>query len=87
MDVHDRKLKEHRERSRRAGVGHPNRLLLDVPCSGSGVIRRNPDSKWKMKEEECNRLIHVQRDILTNYVSMVKPGGKFVYATCSVFPS
>jgi 16S rRNA (cytosine967-C5)-methyltransferase len=105
MDVHDRKLKELRERSRRAGVdsietrliessktvkrlvGHADRLLLDVPCSGSGVIRRNPDSKWKMTDEECNRLIHVQREILTNYVSMVKSGGKMVYATCSIFPS
>lgn len=68
-------------------AGKMDRVLLDVPCSGAGVLRRNPDSKWKMSTAECQRLLTVQADILKTYSSMVKPQGKLVYATCSVFPS
>ncbi|WP_106598370.1 RsmB/NOP family class I SAM-dependent RNA methyltransferase [Dyadobacter jiangsuensis] len=64
-----------------------DRLLLDVPCSGLGVLRRNPDSKWKLKPEFLEKIRKVQADILENYSKMVKKGGKMVYATCSVLPS
>lgn len=64
-----------------------DRLLLDVPCSGMGVLRRNPDTKWKLTEEEVNRLIALQRELLTTYCDMTKVGGLMVYATCSLFPS
>lgn len=64
-----------------------DRLLLDVPCSGLGVIRRNPDSKWKLSTEFIDRIKGIQRDILQSYPRMLKSGGKFVYATCSVLPS
>ena len=64
-----------------------DRVLLDVPCSGLGVLRRNPDSKWKMKPEFLTQIRQTQYEILTNYAQMVKPGGKLVYATCSILPS
>lgn len=62
-------------------------LLLDVPCSGSGVIRRDVDTKWKLQEEHVESLTRIQRDILKHYTKVVKPGGHFVYATCSIFKS
>ncbi|HRG51975.1 MAG TPA: class I SAM-dependent methyltransferase [Bacteroidia bacterium] len=64
-----------------------DRLLLDVPCSGLGVLRRNPDSKWKLDMEEIERVKKIQRDILSQFPEMTKVGGKMVYATCSILPS
>jgi 16S rRNA (cytosine967-C5)-methyltransferase len=64
-----------------------DRVLLDVPCSGLGVLRRNPDAKWKLSEEEIARLTLLQAEILESYSRMVIPGGKLVYATCSILPS
>ncbi len=63
-----------------------DRLLLDAPCSGLGVLRRNPDSKWKLQPKFIEKIKGVQYDILRNYSKMVKPGGKMVYATCSILP-
>ncbi len=63
-----------------------DRLLLDAPCSGLGVLRRNPDSKWKLQTGFIEKIKGVQYDILRNYSKMVKPGGKMVYATCSILP-
>jgi 16S rRNA (cytosine967-C5)-methyltransferase len=64
-----------------------DRVLLDVPCSGSGVWRRNPDGRWKLTPEEITRLRELQGQILRDYSRMVKPGGILVYATCSLWPS
>ncbi len=64
-----------------------DRLLLDVPCSGLGVLRRNPDSKWKLTMEEIERVKKIQREVLLNFSGMTKVGGKMVYATCSILPS
>ena len=64
-----------------------DRVLIDAPCSGLGVIRRNPDSKWKLQPEFLDNIRGVQQDVLQQYSKMVKPGGKLVYATCSVLPS
>jgi len=61
-------------------------LLLDVPCSGTGVIKREPDTKWKLAQEHLDRLEEVQADILHRYPTMLKPGGTLVYATCSILP-
>ena len=61
-----------------------DRLLLDVPCSGLGVLRRNPDTKWKLQESRLKELCEIQLDILNRYSKMVKPGGKMLYATCSI---
>lgn len=67
--------------------GTADRLLLDVPCSGLGVLKRNPDAKWKLKPEYLTTLIHTQQNILDSYSSMVKVGGMMVYSTCSILPS
>jgi len=64
-----------------------DRVLIDAPCSGIGVLRRNPDSKWKLQPEFLDNIKKVQQDILQKYSKMVKSGGKLVYATCSVLPS
>lgn len=64
-----------------------DRVLLDVPCTGLGVLRRNPDTKWKLTPEEVQRLLSTQKEILSSYSRMLKPGGRLVYATCSILPS
>lgn len=64
-----------------------DRVLLDVPCSGLGVLRRNPDAKWKLSQEELVRLQVLQGEILDAHSKLVRPGGKLVYATCSILPA
>lgn len=64
-----------------------DRVLIDAPCSGLGVLKRNPDSKWKLKPEFIEEIKRTQEEVLNNYSKMVKVGGKLVYATCSVLPS
>lgn len=66
--------------------GKADRLLLDVPCSGSGVLKRNPEGKWRSQEESLDALLDTQRRILENYSRMLKVGGELVYATCSLWP-
>lgn len=64
-----------------------DRLLLDVPCSGLGVIRRNPDAKWKLSQVFIDKTKLLQQTILTEYSTMLKKGGVLVYSTCSLLPS
>ena len=64
-----------------------DRVLLDVPCSGLGVLKRNPDTKWHLNSQNLDTLIALQSDILQRYSQMCKVGGKLVYATCSVLPA
>lgn len=64
-----------------------DRVLIDAPCSGLGVLKRNPDSKWKLQPEFIDNIKVVQRQVLEDYSKIVKPGGKLVYATCSILPS
>ncbi len=64
-----------------------DRLLLDVPCSGLGVLRRNPDTKWKLSLESLEKVQKTQQELLQSYPSMLKKGGQLVYATCSILPS
>ncbi|PCE62465.1 RsmB/NOP family class I SAM-dependent RNA methyltransferase [Sediminicola luteus] len=66
--------------------GKADRLLLDAPCSGLGVIRRNPDSKWKLDAAFLDRVMQTQQKILQQYSKIIKPNGKMVYATCSILP-
>ncbi|HEY8365672.1 MAG TPA: RsmB/NOP family class I SAM-dependent RNA methyltransferase, partial [Bacteroidia bacterium] len=61
-------------------------LLLDVPCSGSGVLKRNPDAKYKITNSFIYELTEKQKFILQNYSQMLKNGGSLVYATCSILP-
>ncbi len=62
------------------------RLLLDVPCSGLGTLRRNPDIKWKLTPEDLTRLIHLQQELLEKYHSLLKPQGTMAYSVCSILP-
>lgn len=64
-----------------------DRVLIDAPCSGLGVLKRNPDTKWKMNPDFIDSIKTTQKEILNSYSRMVKPGGTLVYATCSIFPS
>jgi 16S rRNA (cytosine967-C5)-methyltransferase len=64
-----------------------DRVLIDAPCSGLGVLRRNPDAKWKLQPEFIDKIKITQQEILQQYSRMVKVGGQLVYATCSVLPS
>ena len=64
-----------------------DRLLLDVPCSGLGVLKRNPDAKWKLSPEFIENVKELQQHILQDYCSMLKKDGLMVYSTCSVLPS
>jgi 16S rRNA (cytosine967-C5)-methyltransferase len=64
-----------------------DRVLIDAPCSGLGVLKRNPDAKWKLQPEFIDNIRKVQAEVLESYSRIVKPGGKLVYATCSVLPS
>lgn len=64
-----------------------DRLLLDVPCSGLGVLKRNPDAKWKLSRDFIGKISDLQQHILRDYCEMLKPGGLMVYSTCSILPS
>ena len=61
-------------------------VLLDVPCSGTGVLRRNPDIRWRLFAEDIERMIKTQQEILSNYSSLVKNDGILVFVSCSIFP-
>lgn len=77
--INEQVLKKHEESA--------DRLLLDVPCSGLGVLRRNPDAKWKLNPDIIESVRKIQAQILRDYSAMVKRGGKLIYATCSILPS
>ena len=64
-----------------------DRLLLDVPCSGLGVLKRNPDAKWKLSLKFIDEVKELQQKIITDYSQMLKSGGLMVYSTCSLLPS
>jgi len=68
-------------------IGKADKLLIDAPCSGLGVLKRNPDTKWKLQPEFIEKIRETQIEILDSYSRMVKPGGQMVYATCSILPS
>ena len=63
-----------------------DRILIDAPCSGLGVLRRNPDAKWHLQPKFLAEIKEIQSDILNSYERMLKTGGKMVYATCSLLP-
>ena len=67
--------------------GTADRVLIDAPCSGLGVLSRNPDAKWKLQPEFLDSIRQTQEEILKQYSKILKPGGKMVYATCSILPS
>ena len=62
------------------------KVLVDAPCSGLGVLSKKPDAKWRREIEDLDALVQIQFDILKNASSLVKPGGVLVYSTCSTEP-
>lgn len=67
--------------------GKAQRVLVDAPCSGIGTLRRNPDLKWRQHPETIDYYVDLQRDILQKSAKCVAPGGRLVYATCSMLPA
>jgi 16S rRNA (cytosine967-C5)-methyltransferase len=65
-------------------AGKVDRVLVDSPCSGLGTLRRNPDLKWRQNAEDITELATKQRNILASAAQLLKPGGRLVYATCSI---
>jgi 16S rRNA (cytosine967-C5)-methyltransferase len=68
-------------------AGKLDRVLVDAPCSGLGTLRRNPDMKWRQSPAAVTELVALQQAILTSAARLLKPGGRLVYATCSLLDS
>jgi 16S rRNA (cytosine967-C5)-methyltransferase len=62
-----------------------DRVILDVPCSGSGTWRRNPENRWRLRQESLGEYINIQRSLMKEAWDAVKIGGRVAYMTCSVF--
>jgi 16S rRNA (cytosine967-C5)-methyltransferase len=66
--------------------GKFDRVLVDAPCTGTGTWRRNPDSRWRLLGPGLEELLKLQHSILDSAARLVKPGGRLIYATCSLLP-
>ena len=85
-NVHPQALANERDTKVKRLAGKLDRVLVDAPCTGFGTLRRNPDLKWRQPESAVAELSARQLAILTAASTLVKPGGRLVYATCSVLP-
>ena len=65
-------------------AGRADLVLIDAPCTGTGVWRRNPDAKWRLRPGSIEQRVKEQAEILDRAVALVKPGGRIAYVTCSV---
>jgi 16S rRNA C967 or C1407 C5-methylase (RsmB/RsmF family) len=83
-NVERKALSSERDQWVKRHAGTFDRVLIDAPCSGTGTWRRNPDAKWKLTPEDVAELEQVQRNILDSAWRLVKPGGRLIYATCSL---
>lgn len=83
-NVHPQLLANERDPHLKRLVGKFDRVLVDAPCSGLGTLRRNPDLKWRQNPESVTELTAKQAAILASASRLVKPGGRLVYATCSL---
>jgi 16S rRNA (cytosine967-C5)-methyltransferase len=83
-NVERRGLETERDPWVKRHAGGFERVLVDAPCSGSGTWRRNPDAKWRLEASDIEELVELQRRILASAARLVKPGGRLVYATCSL---
>ncbi|HYC12750.1 MAG TPA: RsmB/NOP family class I SAM-dependent RNA methyltransferase [Stellaceae bacterium] len=77
-------ISSHRDKWVKRHVQSFDRVFIDAPCTGIGTWRRNPDAKWRLKEEDVSELVALQADILESAARLVKPGGRLLYATCSL---
>jgi len=83
-NVHPQRIGSERDPRIRRLAGKIDRVLVDAPCSGMGTLRRNPDIKWRQSPASVDELIAKQRRILAASAQLLKPGGRLVYATCSL---
>ena len=83
-NVHPVQIESERDAKLKRLVGKADRVLVDAPCSGLGTLRRNPDLKWRQSPESIVELAAKQAAILDAAARLVKPGGRLVYATCSL---
>jgi 16S rRNA (cytosine967-C5)-methyltransferase len=83
-NVERKALSSERDQWVKRHAGTFDRVLIDAPCTGTGTWRRNPDAKWKLKPEDVAELGEIQRSILYSAWRLVKPGGRLIYATCSL---
>ncbi len=68
-------------------AGKADVVLVDAPCSGLGTLRRKPDARWRLRPEDPARFAAIQRDLVRRFAALVRPGGRLVYATCSIGPT
>ena len=85
-NVHPQLIAHERDPRVRRLAGKIDRVLVDAPCTGFGTLRRNPDLKWRQPETAVAELVAKQRAILAAAATLLKPGGRLVYATCSILP-
>jgi len=83
-NVERKALSSERDQWVKRHAGTFDRVLVDAPCTGTGTWRRNPDAKWKLAPEDLAELAEIQRNILDSAWRLVKPGGRLIYATCSL---
>jgi 16S rRNA (cytosine967-C5)-methyltransferase len=86
QNVETKELSSERDKYVKRHVGHFDLVLVDAPCSGTGTWRRDPDKRWRQLGPGLSALVPLQKDILESACRMVKPGGRLVYATCSLLP-
>ncbi len=85
-NVHPAAIAHERDDRVKRLAGKMDRVLVDAPCTGMGTLRRNPDLKWRQNLQAVEEMAVKQAAILQSAARMVKPGGRLVYATCSVLP-
>jgi 16S rRNA (cytosine967-C5)-methyltransferase len=83
-NVHPQRIEGANDSRLKRLAGKIDRVLVDAPCSGLGTLRRNPDMKWRQTPKDLAELVQKQRTILASAARLVKPGGRLVYATCSI---
>jgi 16S rRNA (cytosine967-C5)-methyltransferase len=83
-NVHPSQIAHERDDRIRRLAGKVDRVLVDAPCSGLGTLRRNPDLKWRQSPKAVEELQAKQQAILASAARLLKPGGRLVYATCSL---
>ncbi len=83
-NVHPQRLEGENDARVKRLAGKIDRVLVDAPCTGLGTLRRNPDLKWRQAPEDVTELAAKQRAILASAARLIKPGGRLVYATCSI---
>lgn len=85
-NVHPQRINDEKDGRLKRLAGKMDRVLVDAPCSGLGTLRRNPDLKWRQSAESVAELVELQKSILNAASKLVRPGGRLVYATCSLLP-